>query len=336
MGMANLGEITRQLMAHGRSPETPAALIRWGARPDQQVLTGTLADIKAKSLDRGCANPAVIVVGRVVSLREKLAWFENKPLFGQKVLVTRSREQASRLAEKIAALGGQPLEFPTIALREPADWAPLDGCIRELERYHWVIFTSVNGVSAFFRRLGRHGKDVRALHRAKIVAIGPKTKEALERYGLLIEYVPEEYRAEAIAAGLRGKIAAGQRVLLPRAAEARRALPDLLEQMGAVITEVAAYRTEPVAGDGTELQDLLRRGEIDLLTFTSSSTVRNFQGLVGEDFFRGLSRPPLVACIGPVTADTAREQGLPVDIQAADYTIEGLVAAILNHVKVLS
>jgi len=333
MGMANLQEITQRLINSGRSPRTPVALIRWGTLPKQRALTGTLADIHEKAKCSGFANPAVIIVGDVVSLREKLKWFENKPLFGKKILVTRTREQAQALSEKIEALGGEPLEFPTISIAEPEDYAPLDQAIIELKNFSWVVFTSVNGVISFFRRLHRHRKDIRELHNAKLCAIGPKTREALEKYGLMVEYVPSEYRAEEIAAGLRGKLAPGQRVLLPRAAGARKALPEALSKTGAIVTEVAAYRTIPAGDSGVILKEMLERGEIDLVTFTSSSTVRNFVEMVGSLFLNSLQRKFAVACIGPVTAGTARELGLKVDVVAEEYTIKGLVEAILKKLN---
>lgn len=330
MGVANLGEIARRLIAGGRSPHTPVALIRWGARPEQRTLTGTLADIEAKAAQAGLTNPAVIIVGDVVKLRQKLKWFENKPLFGRTILVTRAREQAADLCEKIEALGGKAPAYPTISIAAPHDYAPLDQAISELKNYHWVIFTSVNGVLAFFQRLRRHRKDVRALHGAQLGAIGPKTREALERYGLMVTYMPGEYRAEEIAAGLRGKLAPGQRVLLPRAAGARQVLPQALSAMGAVVNEVAAYRTVPSGSNGAALKKMLGRGEIDLVTFTSSSTVKYFVEMVGRDFLHSLPKKPATACIGPVTAGTARALGLNVDVVAAEYTIDGLVAAIVQ------
>ena len=334
MGMSNLPEIVAQLIANGRTRSTPVALIRWGTRPEQATLTGTLADICQKAAASAFTSPAVIIVGMVVALRDKLSWFESKPLFGKRIVVTRSREQASRLSEKISALGGEPLEFPAIALTEPADWTPLDRSIEELASFQWVIFTSVNGVKCFFNRLKHLGKDVRALYRARLCAIGPKTRAEMEKYGLIVDYVPEEYRAEQIAAGLRDKIAAGERVLLPRAAEARQVLPEQLRQMGALVTEVDIYRTTLAKGQEAQLRDILRRGDVDLITFTSSSTVRNFLRLVGDDFFHSSAKTPAVACIGPVTADTARGLGLSVDVMAKSYTIDGLMEAILEYVKV--
>lgn len=331
MGMANLPQITRRLVESGRSPLTPAALVRWGTRPEQRTLTGTLADISAKAAAADFKNPAVIVVGEVVSLRDKLKWFENKPLFGKRVLVTRSREQASVLSGAIEDLGGEPLEFPTIGVAEPEDFGPLDGAIKRLSDYRWIIFTSVNGVRAFFERLRRQGRDVRELHSARLCAIGPKTREALEGYCLKVDYVPGEYRAEEIVKELFGKVQPGDRVLLPRADIARKVLPEALKEMGAAVTEAVAYRTVMGGGSGALVREMLERGEIHAVTFTSSSTVRNFVELLDVPDVPGLLEGALVACIGPVTAATAGELGLKVDVVAREYTIEGLVLAILDY-----
>ncbi|MCG9967600.1 uroporphyrinogen-III C-methyltransferase [Pelotomaculum terephthalicicum JT] len=330
MGMANLQEITQRLINSGRSSQTPAALVRWGTRPEQRTLVGTLENIHEQAQRSGFTNPAVIIVGEVVLLREKLKWFENKPLFGKKILITRAREQASVLSEIIEAFGGEAVEFPTIKIAEPEDFAPLDQSIKELNNFNWVVFTSVNGVGAFFKRLRHHRKDIRELHNARLCAIGPKTRESLEKYGLLAEYMPGEYRAEEIARGMRGKLTCGERVLLPRAAEARKVLPAALSEMGAVVTEVAAYRTVPESGSGAALKEMLRRGEIDLVTFTSSSTVRYFADMVGGTLINNMRGKFAVACIGPVTAGTARELGLQVDVVAKEYTIEGLVEVIVK------
>lgn len=333
MGMSNLPAIARRLIEHGRPPRTPAALIRWGTRPEQQTLTGTLADIAEKAAGAGFSNPSVIVVGEVVSLREKLGWYEHKPLFGKRVLVTRSREQASALSEAIENLGGEPLEFPTIAVTDPVDYKPLDQAIDGLGSFNWVIFTSVNGVAYFFNRLRSLRKDIRSLAGSRICAIGPKTREALERYGLLVEYVPGQYRAEEIAAGLEGKLTAGERVLLPRADIARKALAEALTEMGALVTDVAAYRTVMGGDDSAEIIKKLGRGEIHAVTFTSSSTVQNFVKMMKAPHLKTLLGNVTVACIGPVTADTARDLGLKVDVVAGEYTIEGLVQAILDYFK---
>jgi len=331
MGMANLPKITAHLVENGRSPETPVALVRWGTRPEQRTLTGTLADIGEKAARTSFKNPAVIVVGEVVRLRDTLNWYEKRPLFGKRVLVTRSREQASALSEAIEALGGEPLEFPTIRVVPPDDFSPMDRAIEEIENFNWIIFTSVNGVHSFFRRLLGHQKDIRRLHSAQLCAIGPKTKGMLESYGLLVDYVPGEYRAEQIVEGLKDRMKAGERVLLPRADIARKVLPDALQQMGAMVTEVPAYKTVMAEGDVAPVRDMLQNGEIQVITFTSSSTVRNFVKMLATPDLNALLQGVTVACIGPVTADTARELGVKVNIIAKEYTINGLVQAILEH-----
>ncbi len=330
MGMGNLSMICAKLTEYGRSPETPVALVRWGTRPEQRTLVGTLKDIARKAAEANFKNPAVIVVGEVVKLREKLAWFENKPLFGKRVLVTRSREQASVLSRKIEQLGGEPWEFPTIDVIEPEDYTPLDTAVSNLAAYQWVIFTSVNGVKYFFNRLRAMKKDVRALNGVKICAIGPKTREALEERGLMVDYVPGEYRAEEIIAGLTGKVKPGDRILLPRADIARRILPEALTEMGAEADEVTAYRTVLGAGNAKLLREMLEQKKINVITFTSSSTVRNFVKLIGADNLTDLLSGVMVASIGPITSNTARELGIDVTVEASEYTINGLIDAIVK------
>lgn len=333
MGMGNISSITARLVRHGRPPGTPAAVIRWGTTAGQRTVTGTLEDIAERAAREGFANPSVIVVGEVVGLRDRLNWFEKKPLFGCKVLVTRSRGQASYLSRAIEDLGGEAVEFPAITIADPDDFGPLDRAVAGADKYRWIIFTSVNGVRYFFGRLFKSGRDIRDLKGVNICAIGPKTRDSLAAYGLMVEYVPSEYRAEKIAAGLKGRILPGDAVLLPRADIARKDLVHLLEQEGARVDDVAAYRT--VAGEGgrEEISRMLRNGEIDIITFTSSSTVRNFvfmSGLRPEELPAGVK----VACIGPVTADTARQTGLPVHIEAEEYTIEGLIKAIIKGIGI--
>lgn len=330
MGMANLELIAERLLTHGRHPATPVAVIQWGTLPEQKTLVAPLKEVASRAKEAGLANPAVIVVGEVVSLREKLNWLEKKPLFGRRVLVTRSREQASQLSAIIEELGGEAVEFPTIKVVEPDDYAPLDRAIARLSSYHWIIFTSANGVRFFMRRLLDLGQDVRALKGVNLCAIGPKTKEALERYALRVAYVPEEYRAEEIALGLKDQVKPGNRVLLPRADIARQVLADMLRKMGAEVDEAVAYRTVPDGENAKAIRQMLVRGEIHIITFTSSSTVRNFVFLLGEPDLPKLLQGVTVACIGPVTAQTARELGLPVHVEASSYTIEGLVEAILK------
>ncbi len=331
MGMANLPGITQKLIKHGRAPQTPVALIRWGTRPEQKTLVGRLDNIARLAKEQGFKNPAIIIAGEVVQLRDQLNWFENKPLFGKRILVTRSREQASSLSLAIEKLGGEPVEYPTIAIAPPEDNAPLEQALNRLSTYNWLIFTSVNGVTCFFDTLRRVNGDIRDLKGLKICAIGPQTGQALQKMALQVTYIPAEFRAEAIIEGLRDKLAPGDRVLLPRADIARKILPEALASMGAQVDEVAAYRTVLGAGNAETIRDMLATGTIDIITFTSSSTVRNFVTLLET---ANLGRPvgrAQVACIGPITAATARELELPVHIEASEYTINGLLQAILKH-----
>ena len=338
MGVGNLPLIVEQLVKHGRSPQTPVALIRWGTEPRQEVVLGVLDDIVEKVQKAGLKPPAVIVVGKVVSLREKLCWFDRldrRPLLGKRVLVTRSREQASVLSERLMELGAEPVEFPVIQIVPPDDYSPLDEAICRLSSYDWLIFTSVNGVKAFVERLIAQGKDIRALGGIKICAIGPATAAELSRYCLNVDYVPKKYVAEAIVEGI-GDVG-GLRILLPRADIAREMLAVELAEAGADVDEVVAYRT--VLGDSfdEQVKDMLLASEIDIVTFTSSSTVRNFvammrhgdgstvSGAMLAEMLKGVT----VACIGPITEGTARELGIKVDVVAEEYTIEGLIRAIV-------
>lgn len=335
MGMKNLPRIVEQLTAHGRAPETPVALIRWGGTPRQETLTGTLADIVKRAGEAGFKAPAITVVGEVVALREKLKWFEDRPLFGKRVVVTRSRGQASVLVEELARAGAAPLEFPTIKVVPPGDgYEALDSAIARLRSaspppYDWIVFTSANGVEHFFRRLDEAG-DVRDLKGVRLGAIGPATAAALAQRGLKADFVPGEYRAEAVVEGLLKLGAAGARVLIPRALEAREVLPEELKAAGAEVEVVPAYETVTDESGAGELNQMLKAGEIDIITFTSSSTVRNFASLLDGLSLTDMPDTVTVACIGPVTAATARELGLRVDVVAGEYTIPGLVKALID------
>jgi uroporphyrinogen III methyltransferase / synthase len=327
MGVGNLAKIVEQLAAHGRPPETPVALIRWGTTPDQQTVSGTLADIVERVKVAGLRPPAVAVFGPVAGLCQQLRWFENRPLFGQRVLVTRTREQASLLSARVRALGAEAIELPTIHIAPPEDWEELDRAISALPGYDWIVFTSVNGVDYFWQRLRSAGRDARALHGIHLAAIGPATAAALGDRGLQADYVPDEYVAEAIAAGLEA--VRGKHILLPRADIARPALADLLRERGASVAEIGAYRTLQPEIDPEELHKLLAR--ITVATFTSSSTVRNLASMArqaGLDLSQALAHTTVV-CIGPITAGTARDLGLPVQVVAEEYTIDGLVKALV-------
>ena len=328
MGVKNLPKIVDRLMANGRQPRTPVALVRWGTRPIQTSVTGTLDTIVDRVKQVGLKAPAIIVVGDVVSLRKRLKWFETRPLFGQRVLVTRARQQASRLVKALSELGAECVAFPTIDIAPPADWAPVDAAIATTDRYDWLVFTSVNGVDYFFNRLFENKRDVRALSHIRTAVIGPATADRLRTYGFKSDIIPETYQAESVVDAFAGQEMSGKRVLLPRAAQARPVIPRALREMGATVDEVIAYRTRPIVdSDGTLLAQLEKR-QIDLITFTSSSTVRNFVSLLPADRLEDLLSTIAVASIGPVTSATAAELGVRVDLIAKTYTIPGLVNAI--------
>jgi uroporphyrinogen III methyltransferase/synthase len=331
MGVKNLPDITQKLIARGRRPDTPVALIRWGTTPGQQTVAGTLDNIAKRVQEAGLKAPAIIVVGEVVRLRESLRWFESRPLLGKRIIVTRAREQASDLVKRLSDLGAECLEYPTIRVVAPDDAKPLDDAIENLNTYDWIVFTSVNGVKFFFERLFGLGRDVRALNRLKTAAIGPVTAEQLFSRGFKSDIVPENYRAEAVVESFRKEDLKGKKILLPRAAEARPVLPEELRKMGARVDEVTAYLTEKVRNNTDQLIEQLAAKTVDLITFTSSSTVKNFKALLPAENFKDLIAGVAVASIGPITTDTAAELGFEVQITAESYTIPGLCRAILNY-----
>ncbi|MGC8490501.1 MAG: uroporphyrinogen-III C-methyltransferase [Syntrophobacteraceae bacterium] len=331
MGVKNLPEICRKLIACGRSADTPIALVRWGTTPMQKTVAGTLSDIVEKVKAANLQPPAVIVVGEVVTCREELNWFENRPLFGRKIVVTRAREQASDFKAALAGLGAECIEFPTIAVAPPPSWAPLDEAIGSLSGYDWIIFTSVNGVKSFLGRMQVAGKDARDLHAIRLAAIGPKTAEALEAVMLRPDLVPSEYRAEAVLEALADYDVRGKRFLMPRAMVAREILPETLMERGAKVDVVPAYQTVLPEHDAQKIRSLLNDCRIDCLTFTSSSTVSNFFSLIGKEEFARCKGKTAVACIGPITAQTAAGFGLTTDIMPSEYTIQGLVDSIVAY-----
>lgn len=319
-----------RLLAHGIDPATPAAVIRSGTTAEQQTITGTVADIADAAEARHLQPPAVCVVGDVVRLRDSLAWSERRPLFGRRVVVTRPRRQAAEFVDLLEDAGAEVIPCPAIEIVPPPSWEPLDAAIGRVEQYDWIVLTSVNGVEMLFERLRACRRDVRSLHAAKIAAVGPRTAQALEERGVLVDVMPREFRAEAVAEAMGAAGVAGKRVLLPRAAGAREVLPEMLCRMGATVEEIATYQSVRAGGDRGEVRELLAAGAIDLVTFTSSSTVRNFLDLLGADAARLLGGV-LIGCIGPVTADAAREAGLTVAIQPAEYTVPAFARAIVEH-----
>jgi uroporphyrinogen III methyltransferase/synthase len=326
MGLTTFGEIARRMIAHGRSASTPAMAVRWGTRPEQETITGALENLAERIAAKGMKPPATIIIGEVVALRERFNWFERLPLFGQRIVITRDRNQAGDFAAPLRALGAEAIELPTIELRPPTDPRPLCAAIERLECYDWLIFTSANGVRFFLEALDRSGRDLRAL-RARICAIGPATRRSIEALHLKVDLMPDEYVAESLAAAFSGMELSGKRVLLPRAAVARDVVPSELAKLGAHVEVVEAYRT--VVPDGAASRALaLFDGERKphWITFTSSSTARNFMTIAPEHALAGVR----IASIGPVTSETIRSYGLEPDVQATSYTTDGLVEAIVQ------
>lgn len=332
MGMKNLPSIVANLTAEGRSSATPAAIIRWGTRAAQQTVVGTLADIVEKAEAAKMEPPTVIVVGDVVRLRQQLNWFERRPLFGKRVLMTRAKEQAAELADLLDAYGAEPVEAPTIRIVPPEDWTAVDRAIDSVGSYQWVIFTSVNGVDRFMTRLRAKGLDARCLAGRQVCCIGPRTAQELEKFGVRADVVPTDYQAEGVLAAVGGQDLKQARILIPRAEVARELLPDELRARHAHVDVVTVYRTITPSGDREEWCRQLSDRQIHVVTFTSSSTVRNFVTMLGGvERVRPLLQSVLVACIGPITARTAEEFGLTVSIVPGENTIPALVDAIVRH-----
>jgi uroporphyrinogen III methyltransferase/synthase len=329
MGVKNLPEIVARLIEHGRPPDTPVAVIKEGTGPEQETVVGRLGDIVAKVEERHITPPAVIVVGEVVGLRDKLRWFDNLPLFGQRILVTRARHQAGILSQLLMERGAHPIELPAIEIRAIDDTQELDQAIGNLGVYHWVIFTSTNGVEAFFERLAALKLDSRALHGRRVGAIGPATAQALALRGIMPDYVPEIYSGEGIIAGLESYQVRGKRFLLPRADIADEELTRGLSGLGTEVHEIAAYRTVAEPAAIAQAKRMLIAGEIQVTTFTSPSAVANLvAAFQGDPTAINGSK---VACIGPKTAESAAKAGLKVAIVAREYTMPGLVAAIEEY-----
>ena len=329
MGISNLPTIAQNLIAHGLRPNTPGAVIRWGTTPRQRVVTAPLESLAAAVEEAKLKPPALILVGDVISLRVKLNWFEQRPLFGRRIVVTRSRAQASDLAAKLESLGAEVIEAPAIRIEPPEDTGPLDAAARTAD-FDWIVFTSTNGVDAYFDALRRAGLDGRALAGRRVAAIGPATADRLAAFGIRPDLQPAKFTGAAVAEALRsaGNLA-GVRILLPRTDIAPRELADALTAAGAAVREVIAYRTVPDMSNREALVETLATGDVDWLTFTSSSTVKYFCDAVGVDAVRGSKAR--IASIGPTTTATLRELGLAPTVEADPHTIPALVEAVLRH-----
>jgi uroporphyrinogen III methyltransferase/synthase len=332
-GPRQLPEILKALVANGFDRQEPAAIVYDGTLPTQRTTEGTLQQlIEMKNLR---TKPAILVVGRVAGLRQHLRWFDERPLFGKRIVVTRSREQSGDLVELLESLGAEPIEAPMIRVAPPEDFGPLDKAVADASSFDWIVFTSANAVDSFMRRLAGGDGDIRDLKGIRLAAIGPATAERLARHGLKVDLRPEESRAEAIVQALRdlGSLS-GKRFLLPRADIARDVLPDELRKNGAEVVEVTAYHTvlAEIEREGDpDIYRMLLEKRVDVVTFTSASTVKNFVQIFGAEQAPDLLNATKVAAIGPVTAEAAEQYGIKTAIMPRQYTIPALVDAIVEH-----
>jgi uroporphyrinogen III methyltransferase/synthase len=324
MGVERIGSITGEMMARGIRADLPVALVRWATTGRQETLTGTVENIAQRVVDLGFEAPAIAVFGDVVSLRQNLNWYENRPLSGKRIVVTRTRKQAGALTDQLRALGADVFELPTIRIEPPTNLREFAELVQDAHVYDWIVFTSPNGVDAFFEIFFKLYDDAREVGGTKIAAIGPATAQRVRDFHLHVDLQPDEFIAEALAGEFRKQGGLENlRILLARAEKARDVLPRQLSDLGAIVDEGFAYRTVPETRDTTGARRRLLEEGADLITFTSSSTVENFLAL-GLPWPEGMR----VASIGPITSKTARDHGLKIDVEARRHDIEGLVEAI--------
>jgi uroporphyrinogen III methyltransferase/synthase len=329
MGVGNLSQITEELMRYGKLKDTPVALVHRGTTGRQRSVTGKLENIVEVVRLHKITSPSIIIIGDVVNLRDPLNWYEKLPLQGKKIMVTRSRQQSSELSRKLKASGGEVIEFPTIQIEPPDNQTEIDSKIREVSRSKFIIFTSVNGVRYFFKRLAEIKLDIRDIGTGKIIAIGAATEEALKERGLMVDLIPEAFTSEGILDSLKGIIRKNDKVSLPRAEIGRKNLITGLEELGAVVDDIPMYKTIIPNHKRDELIEILQEG-IDIITFTSSSTVLNLLEILGSES-KALLKDSKIAVIGPVTGQTAKDAGLMIDIEAKEHSIQGLMDAIMEE-----
>ena len=326
MAWRNLDHIASRLIDAGKPADTPSAVVSWGTQPWQRTVEGRLDSIAESARSAGLHSPATLVIGSVVELRESLSWFETLPLFGRRVLVTRTRSQASTLSGRLSEMGAFPIEVPTIEVKFQADSPDLVSALASAARFDWIAFTSANSIRAVMDGLARAGRDTRALHGVKVAAIGPASAAALAGYGINADLIADTATSAGLASAVIESGIAGSRVLLPRSDIAGSLLPDRLRSSGASVEEVVCYRTLVPESSGNLVRNILRDG-VDAVTFTSPSTVKNLINLLDND--ASTLADVCIACIGPVTAATASRLGLNVDIVAKDHTVDGLVAGLV-------
>jgi uroporphyrinogen III methyltransferase/synthase len=331
MAVKNIDLLTQKLIAHGRRPDTPVAVIRWGTRPDQKTLVSTLKDIAQLVRERDIRPPAVTVIGDVVNLRDELNWYEKKPMFGHRVLVTREHSGGFELLEE---LGAEVIQFPTIEIVPPENWADLDRAVDSIESYDWLIFTSANGVRYFFGRLFERSRDIRELKGIKICAIGTRTAASIQKFGIRVDLVPESFNAEGLIDSFTAtppsqssEALKGMKFLLPRAEIAREIFPEKIRALGGTIDVPAAYRAVKPETHGKGLKRFLKEGRITIATFTSAATFTNFREMLSEEADE-LLKGVAIAVLGPVTAKAIAKAGLRAEIIPREATIEALVEEI--------
>lgn len=335
MSVKNLGSMVQKLIENGRSPETPVAIVRWGTRSDQKTIVSTLREIVSYVKGQEIKPPAVVIIGEVVRLRDTLKWYEKKPLFGQRILVTREHSEGFETLEE---MGAEILEFPTIEIVPPLSYNELDASISNIAAYNWLMLTSANGVRYFFKRFFELDRDIRDIKGIKICAIGEKTASEIRRYGIKVDLIPEEFNAEGLIEEFsrfkiqdsRFKALKGMRILLPRAETAREIFPEKVRELGGEIDVPAAYRTVKPEHHGKRLRRFLREGRITIATFTSAATFNNFLDMLDSDA-RDLLKGVAIAVIGPVTAKAVEKAGYSVDIMPREATIEAMVKEIIRH-----
>jgi uroporphyrinogen III methyltransferase/synthase len=338
MGIKNLESIAKKVIKYGRDPQTPVAVVRWASTSEQRTVVGNLENIAEVVRKNNIKPPSLVIIGEVVNLRDTINWYEKRPLFSKKVVVTRTRDQASELVNLLENYGAECIEYPTISLEKVDSYEILDKSLAEIDSYHWVLFTSINAVDYFFNRLFELGKDVRDLKGPKVAAVGRVTAEALAGRGIKADLLPEEFTGDGLAETLISEGVTGLHILIPRALKAREILPERLSDAGAKVTVAPVYQNVlPKSSGGEQLKDDLRQAleekSIDMVTFTSSSTVKNFVALldISPNELQKLMSGVAVATIGPITAKTAENYGLKPDVQPAEYTIPGLVESIVTY-----
>jgi len=338
MGIKNLESIARKVIKYGRDPQTPVAVVRWASTSEQRTVVGNLENIAEVVRKNDIKPPSLVIIGEVVNLRDTINWYEKRPLFSKKVVVTRTRDQASELVSKLENYGAECIEYPTISLEPVDSYEILDRALEEIDTYRWILFTSINAVDYFFNRLFELGKDVRDLKGPKVAAVGRVTAEALASRGIKADLLPDEFTGDGLAETLINEGVTGLKILIPRALKAREILPGRLSDAGAEVTVAPVYQNVlPKSSAGEKLKDDFRQAleekSIDMVTFTSSSTVKNFVTLldINPDELQELMSGVVVATIGPITAKTAESYGLKPVVQPAEYTIPGLVESIVTY-----